>query len=362
MDIGTTAPVSGTSSTTPPAAAIVQTATRAAHRPPSLVERMPGAYAHSMLAMPPNSSVDFLAPSGTQPQLQPAAELLNLPNDLLRHLTAFLRTANTIPAIRHVARLRAACKDLHLRITEPIPDGMMGLIEFNRLEPLKQMLVELQQSGKDVAGEVNNPGPVMKIRDPELKACCLTPLMAAAYLGHAELVTVLVRTGAVVNKTISGLTALMLAAQQGHTEIALALIQAGAKARPAGPVDWTALLYAAANGRTVTVKALLDAGAEVNLLRQDHWTALMSAARNGHTATVHALLQAGATVDQARFNGSTALMEAAANGHTTVVRALLDAGANAWIRNTLGHSALSLAMQRNHQEIIKRLRAYGDAD
>ena len=361
MDIGTTAPVSGTSSTTSHAAAIVHTATRAAHRPPTLVERMP-AYAHSVLAMPPDSSVDFPAPSGTQPKLQPAAELLNLPNDLLRHLTSFLRTANTRPAIRNVAGLRAACKDLRLRITEPIPDGMMGLIEFNRLEALKQMLVELQQSAKDVAGEVNNPGPVMKIRDPELKACCLTPLMAAAYLGHAELVTALVRTGAVVNKTMSGLTALMLAAQQGHTEIALALVQAGAKAHPAGPVDWTSLLYAAANGRTVTVKALLDAGAEVNLLRQDHWTALMLAARSGHTATVHALLQAGATVDQARFNGSTALMEAAANGHTAVVQALLDAGANPWIRNTLGHSALSLAKQRNHEEIIKRLRAYGDAD
>jgi hypothetical protein len=150
---------------------------------------------------------------------------------------------------------------LYLGIAVPIPDGMMGLIEFNRLEALKQMLVEFQQSGKDVAGELNSPGTVMKIRDPELKACCLTPLMAAAYLGHAELVTVLVKTGAIVNQTTSGLTAVMLAALQGHTDIALALIQADAKAHPAGPVDWTALLYAAANGRAITVKALLDAGA-----------------------------------------------------------------------------------------------------
>jgi hypothetical protein len=289
MDIGTTAPVSGTPSTTSHAAAIVHTATRAAHRPPSLVERMPGAYAHSMLAMPPNSSVDFLAPAGTQPQLQPAAELLNLPNDLLRHLTSFLRTANTIPAIRHVARLRAACKDLHLRITEPIPDVMMGLIEFNRLDALKRMLVELQQSGKDVAGEVNNPGTVMKIRDPELNAGCLTPLMAAAYPGHAELVTVLVRTGAVVNKTMSGLTALMLAAQQGHTEIALALVQAGAKAHPAGPVDWTALLYAAANGHTTVVGALLDAGANPWIRNTLGHTALSFAMQRNHEEIIQRL-------------------------------------------------------------------------
>ena len=96
------------------------------YSPPSLVERMPQT---SPLSMLPASSADALAPCATLPQLQPATELLNLPNELLRHLTSFLRTANTIPAIRDVARFRAACKDLHQGITAPIPDGMMGLVD-----------------------------------------------------------------------------------------------------------------------------------------------------------------------------------------------------------------------------------------
>lgn len=262
MDIGTTAPVSGTSSTTSHAAAIAHTATRAAHRPPSLVERMPGAYAHSVLAMPPDSSVDFLAPSGTQPQLQPAAELLNLPNDLLRFLTSFLRTTNTTPAIRNVARLRAVCADLRRRIPQPIPDGIMGLVEFNRLEALEQMLVELQQSGKNVAGELNSPGTVMKIRDPELKAGCVTPLMAAAYLGHAELVTVLVKTGASINQADSeGMTALSAAVSAGHTATVQALLQAGADCTPRNSEGYTALGLAVKRSHEEIIKLLRAYGA-----------------------------------------------------------------------------------------------------
>ena len=265
-------------------------------RPPLLAVRMPQAGA---LFIPPASGDDVLAHCATASQLQPPAELLNMPKDLLQHLTSVLRTANTRPAIRSVARFRAACKVLQLRIPEPIPDGMMGLIEFNRLEALKQMLAELQQSGKDVAKEVNTPGILMKIRDPELQDICLTPLMAAACLGHAELVTVLVKAGASVDQVMSRWTALLLAARQGHTECVNALTRLHARVDDAGPRARTGLMLAAEQGHTATVQALLQAGARVDQVNLFGGTALSYAAAKGHTASVQALLQAGARANQA---------------------------------------------------------------
>lgn len=106
--------------------------TTSASRPPSLVARMPQA---SLLPIPTG--------------------LLNLPDDLLRHLIAFLRTENTVPAIRDAARFRVTCERLRQAIPQPIPDGVMGAVELDRLDVLKQLLLDLQRSGKDVAQHLN---------------------------------------------------------------------------------------------------------------------------------------------------------------------------------------------------------------
>ena len=148
MDIGTAASDARISSTTSHAQLPSPTQQRAAH-PPGIGIRMPQAGALSML---PASGADVLALCATPPQLQPATGLLNLPNELLRLVASLLRTANTKPAIANIARFRAACTDLYLGITAPIPDGMMGLIEFNRLEELKQMLVEQRYHASAYSG------------------------------------------------------------------------------------------------------------------------------------------------------------------------------------------------------------------
>ena len=55
-------------------------------------------------------------------------------------------------------------------------------------------------------------------------------MMAAAYMGHTEIVKVLIYAGADVNaKKKSGKTALMCAESKSHTEIVEILKQAGAK-------------------------------------------------------------------------------------------------------------------------------------
>jgi hypothetical protein len=110
MDICTTAPVSSASSTTSRAQPVLSMQQQAA-QPPGLGIRLPQAGVLSLLPAP---SADVIAPCATPPQLQPATDLLNLPDDLLFRLPGFLRTANTIPEIRNVARFRAACRALYL--------------------------------------------------------------------------------------------------------------------------------------------------------------------------------------------------------------------------------------------------------
>ena len=195
MAIRTTTLFSGVSSTTSRGQQPLSTQPQTA-LPPVIVIRMPQTSAFFLL---PASSADVIAPCATEPQLHATTDLLNLPEDLLRRLASSLRTANTLPAIRNVAQFRATCKGLYSCIVQPIPDGMMGLIEFNRLEELEQLLVQLEQSGKNVALEVNRSGDWVKIRDSGFRSAM--PLVASAYLGHADMAAVLINAGAGVDRT-----------------------------------------------------------------------------------------------------------------------------------------------------------------
>ena len=371
--------------------------TTPANHPPSLAERMPQASLLSIPAMPA-SGTNVLAAAGTPPH-QAATELLDLPGDLLLRLIPFLRTENTIPAIRNVARFRATCEHLHQAIPHPIPEGVMGAVEFNRPDVLKRLLLELQLSGKDVAQHLNCEWRLLSI--PTSDGVSLPPLAVAAYLGHVDLISTLVGAGAKVDHIDSrGFTALMLAAGPGHTATAQALLQAGATVdQQADSRDLTALMHAAMNGHTDMVQALLAWGARFDQAIADDrsecygWTALAFASEGGHTDAVQALLKAGAAVDQAKgycpaallqaaekgntgavlallqagakvnlaYFGWTALMCAAQNGHAAAVHALLQAGADFTLADKRGYTALDFATANKHEEVIELLRAHAAA-
>lgn len=294
----------------------------AANSPPSLVERM--LQISALPTLPCRS--DIRPRSSSPPRLQAAAEIMNLPTEVRLRLIPFLRPDNTMAAIRNVAWFRAACMQLHHEIPEPLPEGVLGAAEFNRLEDLKQVLVDLQQSGKDVVEEANCFGRLKKIKTYGSQNLDFTPLMAAAYLGN--------------------------------TSMARVLLDAGAEVDRAMPEGWTALMWAAQQGHTTTVRELLQTGAKVDVMSND-CTALIVAAQNGCTSTVKALLQAGARIDQAGRDGVNALMAATMRGNTATVQFLLEAGANPNLRNNYFDTALSLAVRLNQQEILTLLRSYG---
>ena len=94
-------------------------------------------------------------------------------------------------------------------------------------------------------------------------------------------------------------TALIAAAHLGHVEVVEVLIAAGAPLDHVNNLDWTALIESIVLGdggprHTATLKALVDAGADVNLADGRGKSPLQLARAHGYSAMEEILLAAGA--------------------------------------------------------------------
>jgi len=94
-------------------------------------------------------------------------------------------------------------------------------------------------------------------------------------------------------------TALIAAAHLGHVEVVRILIAAGAPLDHVNNLGWTALIESIVLGdggarHTETLKALIGAGANVNLPDRDGQTPLALARRRGYAAMIRLLELAGA--------------------------------------------------------------------
>ena len=158
-------------------------------------------------------------------------------------------------------------------------------------------------------------------------------LMSAVKKNDAATVTRLISQGADVNELdANGDPPLIQAAYLGHTEIVDLLLKAGAD---------------------VTV---VDPGMRA--------TALHAAAYAGRTEAARLLVQYGIAINQqGPYNGYTALHDAIWQNNVDVARLLIEAGANLSLRSQQGETALEMARARGRREIVslleKRLRATG---
>ena len=117
-------------------------------------------------------------------------------------------------------------------------------------------------------GQIFHPMNIMqyiqKVTDHFRRLTCWTPLMAAAYGGHVDIVKILIKCGADVNVTFDdGSTALHIAAEYGHRKIVRTLLKSGSEVDSRNHSEMTPLAVAAKKGNLNIVHTLLKKSARV---------------------------------------------------------------------------------------------------
>ena len=134
-----------------------------------------------------------------------------------------------------------------------------------------------------------------------------TPLYMASYLGHLDIVELLVENGARIDHkdTRGGWTALSLAAVRGHHHIVEYLIIEGAKLNERNNAGDTALILACAsndsNNYLYIIGLLLDEGVDISIKDNEGHDAMYYAERNGDPFVIQLLTN----IEDARANRFT---------------------------------------------------------
>jgi ankyrin repeat protein len=132
-----------------------------------------------------------------------------------------------------------------------------------------------------------------KVNVSELDSNGDAPLVMASYLGHTEIVKLLLEAGADVTAVDPGMkaTALHAAAYAGRTGAAKLLIEHGIDIDKQGPKNgYTALHDAIWEDNVDTAKVLIDAGANLQLESHSGETPLQFA-RSKHRAEIVKLIE-----------------------------------------------------------------------
>ncbi|XP_071410554.1 M-phase phosphoprotein 8 isoform X2 [Pithys albifrons albifrons] len=105
----------------------------------------------------------------------------------------------------------------------------------------------------------------------------------------------------------SGMTLVMLAAAGGHDDLLRILIRKGAKVNRRQKNGTTALIHAAEKNFLTTVAILLEAGAYVNVQQSSGETALMKACKRGNSDIVRLMIESGADCNILSKHQNTAM-------------------------------------------------------
>jgi len=187
-----------------------------------------------------------------------------------------------------------------------------------------------------------------------------TPLHAASYEGHLDVVRLFLDHGADVNtKNAHKGTPLCSAYAGGHVEIMQLLLDCGADADASHDND-PILKHASDYGRVKAVHLLLQHNANVNGTGcLSNWTALHSASYFGHLKVVKLLLEHGAEINALSKAHNTPLRLASQSGHLEVVQILLEHGADVHIRGESNWTSFQAATSGNHIEVAQLLLEHG---
>lgn len=181
-----------------------------------------------------------------------------------------------------------------------------------------------------------------------------SPLMAALYRGHREVVEVLAAAA-------PELDVFAAAALGRGDDLRKALAQPDVVARVAYD-GWTPLHLAAFFGQKDAARQLLQAGADVRAVSSNSLrnTPLHAAIAGGHSDVALLLIDRGADIHAGDAGGHTPLHIAAEAGLADVAKALLDRGADPLAVDAEDRTPLARAAARNHSQIVDLITESGN--
>ena len=186
-----------------------------------------------------------------------------------------------------------------------------------------------------------------------------TPLRAASYTGHIDVVRVLLEHGANAN-TIDENNPLSSAYRGKHLEIMRLLLEHGADADALYRSEGDLILHqASSNGQAEVVHLLLRHNVDVDARGAFGWTPLQCASLFGHTEVVQVLLDHGANINELANGYNSPLFLAIREGFLKVVQLLLEHGADVNIHDDSDQTPYQVAESLEIAEIVRLLLEYG---
>jgi len=186
-----------------------------------------------------------------------------------------------------------------------------------------------------------------------------TPLHAAAYKKHIDIVHVLLNHGADINANGPMGCPLISACDGGHggghVEIVRLLLEHGASVY--GQDGFNALHEASNGGHVEIVRLLLQYNVGVNSPDSVGWTALHWA--NHYPKVIELLLEYGANINIRTDFDDTPLCKASWNGALESVLTLLRHGADVHIRGERNLTPFQMATSNGHREVAQLLLKHG---
>jgi len=186
------------------------------------------------------------------------------------------------------------------------------------------------------------------------------PLYYATVLGFRNLTEYLLtkHSGAVHARGGYYVTPLHAAARLGHADIVSLLVEHFPNVDIQGRWHETPLHRASYGGHLHIGQRLLDRGADVHARDKDGWAPLYIAAMSGNLKFARVLLERGAATNTSDRVGNTPLHEASSRGYLEVVRLLLEHGAELNACNDAGETPYEMAIHHGRQEIVQLLSEY----
>uniref|UniRef100_A0AAX7UI30 Ankyrin repeat domain 28b n=1 Tax=Astatotilapia calliptera TaxID=8154 RepID=A0AAX7UI30_ASTCA len=207
-----------------------------------------------------------------------------------------------------------------------------------------------------LSGKHYTPAHLLRARVNAKDNKWLTPLHRAVASCSEDAVAVLLKHSADVNaRDKNWQTPLHVAASNKAVRCAEALVPLLSNVNVSDRAGRTALHHAAFSGHVEMVKLLLSRGANINAFdkkdrRAIHWAAYM-----GHLEVVKFLVASGAEVDCKDKKAYTPLHAAASSGMSSTVHYLLSLGVNVNEANAYGNTPLHLACYNGQDVVVGEL-------